>query len=327
MRTMLQRSGLQKWRAGVFSRAIVSVSVGLFLLTGIVPMEPVTYLALTALALLHYVFIWRMSPRAGAWLDWVNLVFDLGMTFALLQLSGRTQSPLVILVYLWLFAMITVNARYGELRILAFLSPLGWIALALGALGGPEYASYLAVHTMGVLLFAFTSLMLMGERRQGQLDPLTQVLHRGAGLERLAHWIHRRVPFDLAFVDLKGFKRINDMHGHAVGDEVLKILAERLRGIVRKGDLVIRYGGDEFLVVGPKGTLAERMRRVFSRPIATSVGPVTLAGDHGVVTWEPRENSTLETLLARADAAMYRMKYTEPREDPHEARGGRPQRA
>ncbi|HGY09681.1 MAG TPA: GGDEF domain-containing protein [Oceanithermus profundus] len=305
---MLQRSGLQKWRAGVFSRAIVSVSVGLFVLFGIIPMEPVTYLALTALALLHYVFIWRMSPRAGAWLDWVNLVFDLGMTFALLQLSGRTQSPLVILVYLWLFAMITVNARYGELRILVFLSALGWIALALGALGGPEYASYLAVHTMGVLLFAFTSLMLMGERRQGQLDPLTQVLHRGAGLERLAERMHKREPFDIAFVDLKGFKRINDRYGHAVGDEVLCCLAGRLLALVRPQDMVMRYGGDEFLVVGAHGTLEQRIGRVFSDPVMTSQGPIRLAGDHGVVSWQPGQDLGLEALLARADAEMYRMK-------------------
>ena len=324
---MLRRAGMHKWRAGVVSRAVVSVSVGLLVLTGVLPLKLSIYLAFTSLALLHYVLIWWASPRAGVWLDWVSLVFDLGITVALLQFSGRTESPLAVLVYLWWFGIIMVNARFGELHVLAFFSVLGWITLALGGYGGPGYTSFLAVHTMAMFLFALTSLMLMDERRQGQLDPLTRVLHRGAGLERLSHWIDRREPFDLAFVDLKDFKHINDRHGHIVGDEVLRILAERLRRSVRKSDLVIRYGGDEFLVAGPKGILAERMQRVFSKPVATSAGCVSLVGDHGVVTWEPWEDPTLETLLARADAAMYRMKYTEPREDSHETQGGRPQRA
>lgn len=66
------------------------------------------------------------------------------------------------------------------------------------------------------------------------------------------------------------------------------------------------------------------MKRIFEEPIATSMGPVQLSGDHGVVTWQPHEGSSLETLLAQADAAMYRMKYNERREDPPEA-GRRPQ--
>ncbi|WP_287409508.1 GGDEF domain-containing protein [Oceanithermus sp.] len=319
---MLQRSGTRRWRAGIVSRAIVSVSVGLLVLTRVVPMDPRVYLGLTAVAVAHFFFIWKTSERAGIWLDWFNLVFDLAMVLAILQLGGRSESPLAILVYLWLFAMVTMNARYGELRLLALLAALGWGVLALGGLGGPGYGAYLGVHTMGVLLFVVTSLTLMGERRQSLLDPLTQVLHRGAGLERLAEWVRRREPFDLAFIDLKGFKRINDAYGHAGGDEVLQALARRLLAGVRPQDLVIRYGGDEFLVAGPAGSLAGRIRRVFEEPIATSMGRVRLAGDHGVVTWRPHEGSSLETLLARADAAMYRMKYTESREDPPET--GRP---
>lgn len=315
---MLQRAGLKKWRAGVLSRAIVSVFVGLLVLGGAVPMPIPVYLGLTLLAFAHYAFIWWMSPRAGVWLDWFNLVFDLLMTLAILQYGGRTENPLVVLVYLWLFAMVTMNARYGDLRLLALLASLGWGVLALGGLGGPGYAAYLGVHTMGVLLFVVTSLTLMGERRQSQLDPLTQVLHRGAGLERLAEWIRRREPFDLAFIDLKGFKAVNDAYGHAVGDEVLCALARRLLASVRPQDLVIRYGGDEFLVVGPEGALAERVRRIFDEPVATRVGRVRLEGDLGVVTWRPRDEASLENLLARADAAMYRMKYTEFREDPPE---------
>lgn len=178
---MLQRSGTRRWRAGIVSRAIVSVFVGLLVLTRVIPMDPRVYLGLTAVAVAHLFFIWKASVRAGVWLDWFNLVFDLSMVLAILQLGGRSESPLVILVYLWLFAMVTMNARYGEVRLLVLLATLGWGVLALGGLGGPGYGAYLGVHTMGVLLFVVTSLTLMGERRQSLLDPLTQVLHRGRG--------------------------------------------------------------------------------------------------------------------------------------------------
>jgi len=288
--------------------------MGILVYTGAVPLDPFVYLALTSLALLHYALIWWASPWAGVWLDWISFVIDLGTIVILLQHSGRTESPLVILVYLWWLGVIMVNARYGELHVLAFFSALGWATLALGGYGGPGYASFLAVHTVTVFLFALTSLMLMDERRQGQLDPLTQVLHRGAGLERLSKRIHRREPFDLAFVDLRDFKHINDAYGHAVGDQVLQALAGRLLASVREKDLIVRYGGDEFLIVTSGGDLRERLQRVFAAPLNVSGHSVIVQGDVGLVRWRPEDGLSLCQLLDRADAAMYRMKYTGKRE-------------
>jgi diguanylate cyclase (GGDEF)-like protein len=171
------------------------------------------------------------------------------------------------------------------------------------------------VHLMGVGLFSLSALVLLDERRSNQLDPLTLALNRRAGLERLLEKMRSGPSFDLAFVDLKGFKAVNDTHGHAVGDEVLRALADRLAGCVRSSDLVIRYGGDEFLVTGPLGGLAGRLRRAFGDPLRTSGGLVPVAGDVGVVSWRSADGADLERLLGRADAAMYRMKYTESRED------------
>ena len=305
---MLQRSGVEKWRAGVVSRLALSLAMGVLVLAGAVPMDPRVYLLLTVVALVHDVFVWWVSPRAGLWLDVFNLVFDTGMMVLILQASGASQSPVAFLVYLWLFAMITINGRYGDPRFLVFLVIVGLAVFGLGGWGGPGWWAYMGSHAMGVGLFALTLTTLLGERRLGQLDPLTRVLHRGAGLERLAERIHNREPFDLAFIDLEGFKQVNDTYGHAVGDEVLRGLAGRLLKLVRSRDLVIRYGGDEFLVVGGHGTLAERLGRVFQEPVATRHGPVPLCGDHGVVSWHPDEGIGLEELLVRADAAMYRMK-------------------
>jgi len=310
---------IEKWRTGVISRAIVAVAVALFNLTGVVQMDWRAYGALVAVAALHLALLFRADPRTWGWPDWFNPIMDLGIIVILVQLTGRTGSPLDVLVYLWLYSVIAMNAHYSNPRTVGILLLLGLAALMLGAAGDPEWPAYMAVHTMGVLILGATSLSLMSERRRNLLDPLTQVLNRGAGIERLSEWIRRREPFDLAFVDLKGFKAINDSYGHATGDEVLSALASRLLASVRPRDLVIRYGGDEFLVAGPEGTLSDRIGKVFAQPVATSMGRVRLTGDHGVVTWRPTDGDALETLLARADAAMYRMKYTELREDPLES--------
>ena len=112
----------------------------------------------------------------------------------------------------------------------------------------------------------------------------------------------------LAFVDLKNFKTINDTYGHTVGDEVLKSVADRLKAAVRREDLVLRYGGDEFVVASAAPDLFERLMEAFDRPFQTSVGLVDAQGDVGCV--QPRRGESLEVLLVKSDAAMYRMKYT-----------------
>jgi len=311
---MLQRSGTQKWRSGVLARALTTIFVAFLIAAGTIKMDWRDYWLLTAVALAHYAFIWYASPRAGVWLDWVNLVVDSSMTVLLLQLSGRTESPLTVLVYVWMFAMVTLNVRRGNNYALFLIAAVGLLTLAAGAAGDPRWASFMPVHLMGISLFVFTSMTLMGERRSNQLDPLTLVLNRRAGLERLAEMMQSGETFDLAYIDLKGFKAINDTHGHAIGDEVLMGLAGRLRKCVRNGDLVMRLGGDEFLVTGPPGSLSTRLRKAFSGPVRTSQGALPISGDIGVVRWRG-ESTDIESLLAQADAAMYRMKYTDIRED------------
>jgi len=272
------------------------------------------YFFLTGIALFQYVFVWYASPRAGVWLDWFNLVVDVAMTIALLQVSGRSDSPLVILVYVWMFAMVTLNGRHGDDRALYLTALLGLFILGAGSWGAEDWASFMLVHLMSVSLFVFTSMTLMDERRSNQLDSLTRVLNRRAGLERIAEKMQRGEAFDLAYIDLKGFKNINDTHGHAIGDEVLSGLAGRLASSVRSSDVVMRLGGDEFLVTGPAGSLNGRLQRVFYKPLRTSSGPMNVFGDIGVVSWRG-EVTDVDTLLNQADAAMYRMKYTETRED------------
>ncbi|GAB2934900.1 sensor domain-containing diguanylate cyclase [Rhodococcus aerolatus] len=114
----------------------------------------------------------------------------------------------------------------------------------------------------------------------------------------------------LAYVDLDGFKRVNDVGGHHVGDRVLQVVAHRLRRAVRQPDVVVRMGGDEFLVVCgaavDEAELAARLARVVAAPVVVEGRSWTLGLSAGYTTAPAGE--PLELGVQRADAAMYRAK-------------------
>ncbi len=114
----------------------------------------------------------------------------------------------------------------------------------------------------------------------------------------------------LLFIDLDRFKSINDGYGHAAGDELLRAVAERLRGAVSREDLVVRHSGDEFLVLTAIDTrrsldgVRERIEHIYDAPFALSAGVVHITGSVGAAAY-PDEARSGEELLSRADAAMY----------------------
>jgi len=120
--------------------------------------------------------------------------------------------------------------------------------------------------------------------------------------------------FALCFVDLDGFKTINDRFGHAVGDEVLRAVAQRLRQWARDNDVVGRLGGDEFTVIVGAVTDAtavsaamERMLAQIAQPIDTSAGSLTVGGSAGLALY-PQHGTTVDALKKVADKAMYAAK-------------------
>jgi len=118
----------------------------------------------------------------------------------------------------------------------------------------------------------------------------------------------------LLFIDLDGFKAVNDTHGHLCGDEVLTQTAERLAGAVREGDLVARLGGDEFAVLVDHAgdqriaqSLVERMQHALRAPIRLSNGAtVTVGASIGLHHGEAALGA--DGLVHAADTAMYQLK-------------------
>jgi diguanylate cyclase (GGDEF)-like protein/PAS domain S-box-containing protein len=122
-------------------------------------------------------------------------------------------------------------------------------------------------------------------------------------------------PVAMMFLDLDGFKPVNDRLGHPIGDEVLREVAERLRTVVRESDVVGRFGGDEFIVLCPETDdvqavlIAERLREVVAQPMSWLPAGFAVSASVGVVVRSAGElPTTTDELLEIADAEMYRAK-------------------
>ena len=146
-----------------------------------------------------------------------------------------------------------------------------------------------------------------------QHDALTALLNRPALEARLAHQLEQGVSTTVLFIDLDGFKAINDSFGHAVGDELLQAVAQRLRSNVRSVDLVARLGGDEFVLAFPGLSteqlkqVAQKLLRVLTAPFSVQGQTLRIGASIGVSTHSANTHD-VATLLRQADDAMYSVK-------------------
>lgn len=160
---------------------------------------------------------------------------------------------------------------------------------------------------------------------QANHDQLTGVANRSLLMDRLSAAVRqshsRGEPAAIVFVDLDGFKWVNDTWGHPAGDEVLRVVADRLSALVRPTDTVARVGGDEFVILcsGINEERAEQLgyeiRAAVSQPIAIHAGQASVGASVGVLTTNatslPGEQDTdfiADDLLRHADLAMYQAK-------------------
>ena len=207
---------------------------------------------------------------------------------------------------------------WWAIRVVQGGEPYGY--LAVGATGEgvmTEAQIQIAAAIAAQGMTAYENARLFSQvRAMATLDGLTGLYNRNhffSEADRQLTAARRQVA--AIMVDIDHFKRINDTYGHPVGDEVIRTVARRLRETVAEGDVVGRYGGEEFAVVTtqttmPAAELAERLHRAVSgNPIATESGllPVTIS----VGLAGPGDGDRdLRQLMARADAALYQAKQS-----------------
>ncbi|GAA2365495.1 putative bifunctional diguanylate cyclase/phosphodiesterase [Dactylosporangium salmoneum] len=182
-------------------------------------------------------------------------------------------------------------------------------AIAVSAVVGAR--QLVALHDNARLL-ASVSAHEQRLRHQATHDPLTDLVNRAHFTDLLGEALQRPQPAAVLLIDLDDFKLINDTLGHAVGDEVLTTVANRLRSAVRHDDMVARLGGDEFAAllydVGGEHAIrvAERIRDVLTTSVAAGGHELLVRASVGVATSAPGDE--VDTLLRNADLAMYAAK-------------------
>jgi diguanylate cyclase (GGDEF)-like protein len=160
----------------------------------------------------------------------------------------------------------------------------------------------------------------LGEaRRQAMFDPLTRLWNRRGGIDLLEKALEEALKHDhtlgLCLADVDNFKRVNDEHGHQVGDQVLSRVASTIVGSVRPQDLVCRYGGEEFLVIlhdVDEKVCVEIAERVCdgirSLPVRTRTATVQVTLSIGVAMRNRGDGITTHGLIEKADQALYSSK-------------------
>jgi diguanylate cyclase (GGDEF)-like protein len=190
----------------------------------------------------------------------------------------------------------------------------------------PTHAGLFGARTAVLLsAFAFAAVERRFADRQSRTleymarhDPLTGLLNRRAFEERLDEAIARgrryRRRFAILAIDIDRFKPVNDAHGHAAGDELLRELADRIRAATRATDAASRVGGDEFIVLLEEvledknvALLARRMLASLMSPAEISGVSIDVGASIGIVTFPDAASEALP-LVRAADLAMYRAK-------------------
>jgi diguanylate cyclase (GGDEF)-like protein len=173
------------------------------------------------------------------------------------------------------------------------------------------YAGALSVALCNARLHAELRAQAERNAHDARHDALTGLPNRTQLHARLAEAAASGEAVSVLLLDLDRFKPVNDTHGHEAGDEVLRVVAERLRTAVRPGDLVARLGGDEFAVLVSEGSdsaqLAERLQALIAAPISIGHVVVSVGASVGRAT-SPQHGRNPEGLLRAADDDMYRVK-------------------
>lgn len=156
-------------------------------------------------------------------------------------------------------------------------------------------------------------------KKEVYLDPLTSVGNRRYGemvlQTRLFEWQNHAVPYGVIFLDIDHFKRFNDSYGHKIGDQVLVMVSRTITNLLRRMDVVARWGGEEFVIILQNITeeflrsAAERLRLFIEKSfLVVDDQPLLVTASLGATLVKP--DDTLERIVERADSLMYASKKT-----------------
>jgi diguanylate cyclase (GGDEF)-like protein len=143
-------------------------------------------------------------------------------------------------------------------------------------------------------------------------DRLTKLLNRHAGMKIFENLLYQArrygIPFSLLMLDIDNFKKLNDGLGHLAGDLALRKVAKAIKKSIRKSDVAIRWGGEEFLLLLPHTAdplpIGEKIRKLINAISIDGYGPLSVSV--GATTY--REGDTIDSMVQRADSALYSAK-------------------
>ena len=308
----------QTLRTGAWPKMVVCVYVGVYL--AMTPEQPNRALiaGLAIAALLTSILSLRLPVEAIIRARWCEAFFV------------SWSSTLIALISVAVWADGGVGSALESLFFLPVIfAALSYPLPSMLLVGAVDVGAYLAVAALspgaaGAHVFAVASSLAAAawicawqsrnhDRHRRSLDhasrtdPLTGSLNRRAFAETFERMLARALrtsePLTLVLVDLDDFKAVNDRHGHAAGDEVLRWVATRLSEESRAGDVVARLGGDEFAVLLPAAyspQTVERISRALAERVPASVGAAVF----------PADGADLESLARTADRALYEHKRT-----------------
>jgi diguanylate cyclase (GGDEF)-like protein len=264
----------------------------------------------------------RPEPREAAAL--LALVF---LTLIALRVPSLARDGLPFLV---IPGLSLVSIRGGARQAATAVVLVGLIVEVLTAVNSGPFAGgdafvglvsaqmYVVACSVSALTASALMSGLLSRELMAQHDSLTGLANRRLLLSRTSVSLHglarRRGVLALVFIDLDGFKAINDTHGHRIGDHVLVEVARRLRSVVRDHDTIARLGGDEFVILVDQpveeeavATLVDRVERVIAPAIEYENVAVQVSASVGY-TLCTEHHERPEDVLSRADDAMYRVK-------------------